>query len=774
MSKIKTQMVIEGQNKSRPAFNEVDKSLTSLSGSAKAAGASIAAALSVGVIAAWVKRSVDAADGARKLAQGAGLTTKAFTGLEFAFSQSGLGRGEMAKSFSQLNRAMAQAAEGAGRPAAAFKALGVSVTGSEGQLRAGDEVLRELADKFQKLPDGVEKSALAADIFGRSLGSKMIPLLNAGAQGIDDLVRQAERLGLVIGDEQAAKSEQFNDQLATLGKVSEGAANTVAGELLPTLTEMTGLLVDLSENGESAKIMATALGYGLKALAVVAVVVGASFKRMGNIIGGIAAAAVESAKLNFSGAADILRNISEDNEKVSEDMLARLKKIATGGYEELGKKAAETQAKIATANEAMSASTQDYARSAQRSLRDLVAAEKVAQRDIERIRSDRLKIEQRYAEAIAGFRSGGETKANFGAYQDLKLAADRALAAGDAEGAQRQAQAALKVLQDMAAAGENTYGFEGLAKGLQQIEVAAKDIEQGTAEQKIRALKDELNGLMTDVKVSPELDEKARAKLLMAAQDLADQLNKVLTITPTTNGDPAAPSNAKPVDIRQDAPGSFTNLPPVEVDVVPVGIRQDGPNSFTNLPPVPVDVLPQGIRQDGENNFTNLPPVSIDLQVDQEASSQAQQQIADLAQRLSAQLVIPVTPVVGSTGEQQPAEANRYATGGLVRGPGSGTSDSIPALLSNGEYVIRAAAVSRLGQGFLDLLNHGMPISRFADGGLVDASAVAGAAEPKFKKLGRLDIAIGDQILQTYVHPNSMGTEVRRLAAKFGRTHRVG
>ncbi|HUE91492.1 hypothetical protein [Pseudomonas sp.] len=748
MSKVKTQFVIEGQNKTGPAFSQVDKSLSSLSGSAKAAGSALAGALSVGVIATWVKRSVDAADGARKLAQGAGLTTKAFTGLEFAFSQSGLGRGEMAKSFSQLNRAMVQAAEGAGRPGAAFKALGVSVTGAAGQLRAGDEVLRELADKFQNLPDGVEKSALAADIFGRSLGSKMIPLLNAGAQGIDDLVKQAERLGLVIGDEQAAKSEQFNDQLATLGKVSEGAANTVAGELLPTLTQMTGLLVEVSEDGESAKVMATALGYGLKALAIVAVVVGASFKRMGNIIGGAAAAAVEAAKLNFSGAADILRNISEDNEKVSEDMLARIKKIASGGYEELGKKAAETQAKIATANESMAASTQDYARRALRSLRDLVAAEKVAQRDIERIRADRLKIEQRYAEAIAGFRSGGETQANFGAYQDLKLAADRALAAGDAEGAQRQAQAALKVLQDMAAAGESTYGFEGLAKGLQQIEEAAKDLEQGTAEQKIRALKDELDGLMADVKVSPELDEKARAKLLTAAQDLAEQLNNVLTITPTVSADPAVHPKAKPVEIRQDSPNSFTNLPPVEVDVIPTGIRQDG-----------------------ENSFTNLPPVSVDLQVDQEAAGLAQQQIAELAQRLSAQLIIPVTPVVGATGAQQPPQVDGYATGGLVRGAGSGTSDSIPALLSNGEYVIRAAAVSRLGQGFLDLLNQGMPISRFADGGLVDASVVAGAAEPRFKSFGRLDIAVGGQVLQTYVQTASVGDQLRRLSMKMGRTH---
>lgn len=51
----------------------------------------------------------------------------------------------------------------------------------------------------------------------------------------------------------------------------------------------------------------------------------------------------------------------------------------------------------------------------------------------------------------------------------------------------------------------------------------------------------------------------------------------------------------------------------------------------------------------------------------------------------------------------------RAATGGRIIGPGSGTSDSIPAWLSNGEHVIRAAAVKKLdslyGKGFLDYMN---------------------------------------------------------------------
>lgn len=59
----------------------------------------------------------------------------------------------------------------------------------------------------------------------------------------------------------------------------------------------------------------------------------------------------------------------------------------------------------------------------------------------------------------------------------------------------------------------------------------------------------------------------------------------------------------------------------------------------------------------------------------------------------------------------------QFASGGVVRGPGTGTSDSIPAMLSHGEYVMRSAAVSRIGVGALDHLNS---LRGFVRGGLVD------------------------------------------------------
>lgn len=100
----------------------------------------------------------------------------------------------------------------------------------------------------------------------------------------------------------------------------------------------------------------------------------------------------------------------------------------------------------------------------------------------------------------------------------------------------------------------------------------------------------------------------------------------------------------------------------------------------------------------------------------------------NILQQLIAQLIqaaIYATIVAACTGggggfaaRWKGAFGKCLATGGSVDGPGTGTSDSIPAMLSNGEYVLNAQAVDRLGVPFLNGLNTGR-LRGFASGGLV-------------------------------------------------------
>jgi hypothetical protein len=73
------------------------------------------------------------------------------------------------------------------------------------------------------------------------------------------------------------------------------------------------------------------------------------------------------------------------------------------------------------------------------------------------------------------------------------------------------------------------------------------------------------------------------------------------------------------------------------------------------------------------------------------------------------------------------AVAGGFAEGGIVRGPGTPTSDSIPAWLSNGEGVLNARATSFLGEDFVNAANSGA----LELGGLSDSigSVLPGAAD---------------------------------------------
>ena len=67
----------------------------------------------------------------------------------------------------------------------------------------------------------------------------------------------------------------------------------------------------------------------------------------------------------------------------------------------------------------------------------------------------------------------------------------------------------------------------------------------------------------------------------------------------------------------------------------------------------------------------------------------------------------------------------RLAGGGLVSGPGSGTSDSVPARLSNGEFVVNATA-TKLFRPLLEAINDNKPLA-LARGGYVGALNAAGS-----------------------------------------------
>jgi chromosome segregation ATPase len=108
---------------------------------------------------------------------------------------------------------------------------------------------------------------------------------------------------------------------------------------------------------------------------------------------------------------------------------------------------------------------------------------------------------------------------------------------------------------------------------------------------------------------------------------------------------------------------------------------------------------------------------------------------------------VPIDIIVRGGRNFRVIAADGLATGGYVAGPGTATSDSIPAMLSNGEYVLRAGAVSRLGIGLLDDLNDNGQLDshKFSTGGVIRARfGTGGQARAGLTRLRRDTAALNE------------------------------
>jgi len=105
--------------------------------------------------------------------------------------------------------------------------------------------------------------------------------------------------------------------------------------------------------------------------------------------------------------------------------------------------------------------------------------------------------------------------------------------------------------------------------------------------------------------------------------------------------------------------------------------------------------------------------------------------VAELMKMLVMRAVFSLLGMIPGLNFPMPKAADggivKAASGGLIKGAGTGTSDSIPAMLSNGEYVIPARVVKQYGTGFFESLRamRNQPTMAYSQGGLVGAASSA-------------------------------------------------
>ncbi len=305
MADNKTQIIITAKDETRAAIASAQQGLQALTTSAAGLGLQLGAlggAASLGGLALMAKQAIDAADGLGKMAQKVGVSVESLSALEYAGKLSDVSLEQLGTGLKKLSVNLNEVATSAdGDAAAAFRAIGVSVTDAAGNLRNADEVFADVADAFAGMKDGAGKTALAVAIFGKA-GSDLIPMLNAGADGLRSMRGEAEALGVVFTGDTAKQAEAFNDNLTRLAEASRGFGNEVATIVLPTLGALSQEFVDAAKEGTG---FASMLGSGLKTTLETIAVLGANvvyvFKAIGSEIGGIAAQMAALRRGDFQG-----------------------------------------------------------------------------------------------------------------------------------------------------------------------------------------------------------------------------------------------------------------------------------------------------------------------------------------------------------------------------------------------------------------------------------------------------------------------------------------
>jgi len=254
-AKLKVKMAEELKN--AKTWGDKFKSITSNI----AIGAGVGAAgLGAGVI-ALTKSAIDNAGAMYEQSQSVGMALEMFSAYSYAAEMGGVKNDKFVASLIKFDNVVDDAFQGFGKGVDAFDALNISLTDSNGKLKNNSELFAEVADRFRYLPDGIQKTALATDLFGKS-GADLIPVLNGGKQSLIEMTEEAKRFGKVISTETGKNAELFNDNLDKMQVAFEGLGLRIAEKSLPALTDFTDTINDPKTQEGLASLATGVINFG--------------------------------------------------------------------------------------------------------------------------------------------------------------------------------------------------------------------------------------------------------------------------------------------------------------------------------------------------------------------------------------------------------------------------------------------------------------------------------------------------------------------------------
>lgn len=286
-------------NKAKEAQGPIDKlaNALGLSTSQFTVGAVVAG---MGLI---IRNAIEAGDTLNDMSAKTGVAVETLSLLDYTAKLNGTTLDNVSTSIVRFNKNIYDASKGGGDAVNTFDDLGISLNDSNGKLKDSETLLLEVTKKFSSMENGIQKTAVAQKLFGKS-GAESIAMLNDLGKNGEEYKKFLIDTGALITTQFAQAADRFNDNLATMNTALSGVGLKLADELLPSLTAVSVALVQISSDTNNTMPLVELLGTSIKSIATAlgGVAVGAIIA--GEALGTYWAALAKAATGDFSGAVD--------------------------------------------------------------------------------------------------------------------------------------------------------------------------------------------------------------------------------------------------------------------------------------------------------------------------------------------------------------------------------------------------------------------------------------------------------------------------------------
>ncbi|MGV6491391.1 hypothetical protein ACTUVK_000554 [Stenotrophomonas rhizophila] len=251
-------------------------------------GGALSAIASVDAAIAGLNNAINAADRIDELSARFSISTETLSGWGYAAKMTGSDLEGLVGIIPKFSKNIADASKAGSEADKTFKALGISVKDQAGNLRSFEDLLPEVQNRFAGISNETTKTALAMQLFGKS-GSEFLEFLSLGADGMRTMEERARSLGIVIDADTAGAAAEFNDRVDDLRAATQGWFTQLAGELLPTLTDLTSQLVDVAKEGGGVRDVASSIASAFREIGKAAEIFGVVEDWLDRLRGGLVA-----------------------------------------------------------------------------------------------------------------------------------------------------------------------------------------------------------------------------------------------------------------------------------------------------------------------------------------------------------------------------------------------------------------------------------------------------------------------------------------------------